>query len=109
MELPVGLQLRELGWALALGAGLGLLHDLLRPLRGAPWRTALADLLFCLLLFPALLAFALYAGRGRLRLFVPAAMACSGGLWLQLVSPRLRRLAQAAAGALHRRKKDEKN
>ena len=90
MELPVFLQLRELSWALALGAALGLCHDLLRPLRRGPRSTALADVLWCLLLFLSLLGFALYAGRGRLRLFAPAAMALSGGLWLRLCSPPLR-------------------
>ena len=45
MELPVLLQFQELLWALALGAGLGLLYDLLRPLRHGQWRTALTDAL----------------------------------------------------------------
>ena len=36
MELPVLLQLRELLWAVAVGAGLGLLYDLLGPLRRGP-------------------------------------------------------------------------
>ena len=93
MELPVTLQLRELGWALALGAGLGLLYELLRPLRRGPWITGIADLLYCLTVFLSLMAFALYAGRGRLRLFAPAAMALSGGLCL------------AGLGALRRRVK----
>lgn len=90
MELPVLLQLQELLWALALGAGLGLLYDLLRPLRHGQWRTALTDALYALLLLIALMLFALYAGRGRLRLFALAAMGCTGGLWLWLVSPLFR-------------------
>ncbi len=95
MELPVLLQLRELLLALALGTGLGLLYDLLRPLRHGRWKTAFTDALYTLLLFTALMLFALYAGRGRLRLFALAAMGCSGGLWLWLVSPLFRRIEAA--------------
>lgn len=82
MELPVGLQLRELALALALGAALALLYDLLRPLRRGSGLTAWMDLLYVLAVFVSLLGFALYAGRGRLRLFALAAMGLSGGLWL---------------------------
>ena len=81
MELPVSAQLWELGWALALGLGLGLLNGLLRPLRRGRGLTALADLLWCLALLTVLLAFPLYAGRGRLRAVDLLAMALSGGLW----------------------------
>ena len=95
MELPVALQLREFGWALLFGAGAGLAQDLLRPLRRGRVSTALADALYCLLLLLGLLLFALYAGRGRLRIFALAAMALSGGLWLRLVSPIFRRLETA--------------
>lgn len=84
MELPVGLQLRELELALALGAALGLVYDLLRPLRRGRGLTALTDLVYVTAVFLSLLAFALYAGRGRLRLFALGAMALSGGLWLQM-------------------------
>ena len=82
MELPVGLQLRELALALALGGAFGLAYDLLRPLRRGRISTSLTDLLYVLAVFVSLLAFALYAGRGRLRLFALAAMAFSGGIWL---------------------------
>lgn len=109
MELPVVLQLRELRLALAFGAGLGLLYELLRPFRRGPRSAALADLLFCLLLLAGLLLFALYAGRGRLRLFVPAAMALSGGLWLRFVTPVSRRMQNAVGRRLFRSKKSEKN
>ena len=84
MELPVGLQLRELALALALGAGLGLLYSLLRPLRRGRLLTSITDFLYVLAVLLCLLAFALYAGRGRLRIFALAAMAVSGGLWLWL-------------------------
>lgn len=105
MELPVSLQLRELGLALAAGALFGLLYDLLRPLRRGRFCTALADGLYSLLLLAGLLLFTLYAGRGRLRIFAAAAMGLSGGLWLRLVSPLPRRLGRAVRDS---RKKPEK-
>jgi hypothetical protein len=92
MELPVGLQLRELGLALALGAAFGILYDLLRPLRRGRITTSLTDLLYVLAVFISLPAFALYAGRGRLRLFALGAMALSGGLWLQISGVFLEKL-----------------
>ncbi len=92
MELPVSFQLRELGWALAVGAGFGLLNDLLRPLRRGRGLTALADFLWCLVLLIALLGFTLYAGNGRLRLFALLAMGLSGGLWAALSALARKRL-----------------
>ena len=92
MELPVILQLRELGLALAFGAIAGLVYDLLRPLRQGRWSTWTADALYALLLLLSLLLFALYAGRGRLRLFALIAMALSGSLWLWKISPLFRRM-----------------
>lgn len=98
MELPVGLQLRELELALALGAGLSLLYALLGPLRRGRLLTALLDLLYVLAVLVSLLAFALYAGRGRLRIFALAAMALSGalglGLW-SLVRKRTKNFAKS--------------
>ncbi|MBQ1372491.1 MAG: hypothetical protein IIY70_06115 [Oscillospiraceae bacterium] len=92
MELPVFLQLRELGLALVFGVAAGLVYDLLRPLRRGVWSTGLVDAFYALLLLPALLLFALYAGRGRLRLFALIAMALSDSLWLWGISPLFRRL-----------------
>ena len=94
MELPVSVQLRELLLALGVGAVFGLLNDLLRPLRRSRFSTALLDLLWCLTVLATLLLFALYVGRGRLRLFAAAAMGLSGSLWLGLVSPLLRRMGR---------------
>ena len=82
MELPVGLQLRELWLALAAGACLGLLYTLRGPLRRNRFLTIAADLIYVLTVLAALLGFALYAGRGRLRIFALAAMLLSGSLWL---------------------------
>lgn len=84
MELPVSLQLRELLLALALGLGFGAVYDLGRPLRRGRVLTAAADGLYVLSVLVCLLAFALYAGRGRLRLFALAAAALSGSIWLCL-------------------------
>ena len=70
MELPLRLQALQLAAAFALGAALGVVYDLLRALRRrVPALTAAADALFCLLLLVGLLALALYAGGGLLRLF----------------------------------------
>ena len=114
MELPVPVQLRELGAALVLGAGLGIWYDLLRLLRRGRRSTAAADLLFSLSTLPALLLFALYAGRGRLRIFALLAMAGGWGAWLATGSRPFRRLEQGLirlltgpAGAI--RKKMKKN
>lgn len=69
MELPVTDQLAELAKALILGFLLGFCYDLIRPLRRGRASTACTDLLFCLLTLAALLAFTIYGGRGRLRIF----------------------------------------
>ena len=51
--------------AAGLGAGLGLLYDLLRPLRRRT-NDALWDLLFCLAAALGCFCFAMYSGSGRL-------------------------------------------
>ena len=101
MELPVWLQLRELGWALAVGAGMALLNGLLRPLRRGSGSTALADVLWCFDLLISLLGFTIYPGRGRLRAVALLAMTLSGGLWTA-ASAALRKL-------LKKRQKNCKN
>lgn len=92
MELPVQLQLRELAWALAVGAGMALLNGLLRPLRRGRRSAALADGLWCAALTTALFSFALYAGRGRLRAVDALAMVLSGSLWTGLSAALRKRL-----------------
>lgn len=104
MELPVRLQLQELGWALALGAALALVYELLRPLRRGRSLTAAADLVYGLAVLIALLGFSLYAGRGRLRLFALAGMALSGGLCLRLGAQFrriMKKIAKKAKKRLH--------
>ena len=107
MELPVSLQLRELWTALAAGLGAALIYDLLAPLRRGKRSTMLADVLYSLLLLTGLLAFALWAGRGRLRLFALLAMGASGGLWLGLISPRLRRIPRIFIGGRGKKKTEK--
>ncbi len=106
MELPVSLQLRELELALAVGLGLAWSYELLRPLRRGRLTTALADGGWCLSVMLSLLGFALWAGRGRLRIFAAAAMALSGGLWLGLISPVLRRFGRKILCLVGRREKN---
>ena len=71
MELPVARQAVEFTWAAALGLALGCWYDVLRALRRRHRRlTVPADGLYCLTVLFALLAFALYAGRGMMRCVV---------------------------------------
>ena len=103
MELPVGLQLRELLLALCTGAAFGLLYDFLRLLRGSSrLLAAAADLLYSLLLLIGLLVFALYAGRGRLRLFALIFMAMGGTAYLLTLSGPIRAGAKLARRRLLR-------
>ena len=92
MELPVYGQARELAWALVLGTALGLVYDLLRPLRRGRISTALTDLLFCALTALALPAFTLYGGGGRLRIFALFGILTGAALWFLTLSRPLRRL-----------------
>ena len=92
MELPVPVQLRELGWALVTGLALGWWYDLLRPLRRGPWTTGLTDGLYSLTVLLTLLSFTLYPGRGHLRIFALLAMAAAGALHLARISPLLVRV-----------------
>lgn len=92
MELPIRVQLLELLNAFCTGMALGLAYDLLRPLRRGPWTRALTDLLYCLLTLLSLLAFTLYHGRGRLRLFAVFGILGGMGAWLWAWSPLFRRI-----------------
>ena len=87
MELPLRLQALQLAAAVALGAALGVFYDLLRALRRrAPGLTVPADVLFVLIFFLALLALALYAGGGLLRLFFCPAVALGAGIYFLTLS-----------------------
>ncbi|MBR6378153.1 MAG: hypothetical protein IKS05_10390 [Oscillospiraceae bacterium] len=107
MRLPVALQLRELGWALAAGLAAGIAYRLLGLFRRGRVGTLLTDGLYCLLLLAGLLAFALWAGRGRLRLFALLAMGTSGSGWLALTGPGLRRLRKGIPGRERPREKEK--
>ena len=74
MNLPVPFQLRQFLLAMGLGAALALLWTALRAVRSLfPRLLHLCDALFSLVLTPALLLLALYAGRGLFPIFfVPA-------------------------------------
>lgn len=91
MELPVIIQLRELAAALLLGAVLGMWYDFLRPFRRGRASAVGADLLFSVTTLAALLAFTLYGGRGRLRIFALLGMCAGGTLYFLSVSRFLRR------------------
>ena len=87
----VSLQLLRLLAALALGAGGGLLYDLLRPLRRDRGRAAelAADGLFCLTMGAAAFVFAMSSPSGRLGQWEIASVSCGFLAWLHLLSPRL--------------------
>ena len=96
MELPVARQAVEFAWAAALGLALGCWYDVLRALRRRHRRlTVPADGLYCLTALLALLAFALYAGRGMMRLFALLGMGLGAMLWFLTLSPLALRLFSA--------------
>ena len=72
--------------AAGLGAGLGLLYDLLRPLRRRT-NDALWDLLFCLAAALGCFCFAMYSGSGRLGSGELAAALAGFLLYVHAMSP----------------------
>lgn len=72
--------------AAGLGAGLGLLYDLLRPLRRRT-NDALWDLLFCLAAALGCFCFAMYSGNGRLGSGELAAALAGFLLYVHALSP----------------------
>lgn len=100
MVLPVSTQAGELLAAGILGLLLGVCYDLLRPLRRGRVTTALTDLLFCVITTLSLLAFLLYGGRGRLRIFALLGMLAGASLWFLTGSRPLRRLGAALSRLL---------
>ena len=91
METSLARQALALLEALALGAGLGLSYDLLRPPRHRlpPGPSALLDGLFALLAGAAVFLFAMGAGGGRLGLWELAAALLGALGYLHLLSPRV--------------------
>ena len=86
-------QLAALGTALALGTGLGLLYDLLRPPRrqGGGLLASLLDLLFAFCAGAAVFLRAMAAPEGRLGLWERAREAVTQALALAPDDQRLRR------------------
>ena len=91
MGVDIRAQALSLLLGCALGAGLGLLYDLLRPIRRRGGDT-LWDLLFCLTAAAAAFLFAMRAENGVLG--SGEVLACFAGLALygQLLSPRFSRM-----------------
>ncbi len=82
MRLPGDGSAAALGQALLLGLALGLLYDLLRPLRHRAGRAApLLDLLFSLLAGASSFLFAMRAPGGRMGLWELAAALLGFLLW----------------------------
>lgn len=89
MEISLEVQSLRLLLALGLGAGTGLLYDVLRPMRRATGRAAAAilDALFCLLAGTGLFLFAMGAGEGRLGQWELCAALLGFLAWLHFLSP----------------------
>ena len=94
------IQMRSLILALAVGAGLGLAYDLLRPIRaraGKPW-TIIPDIVFCAFSGTAAFFYAMGAGNGRMGICQLGAMTAGFLLYLYIFSDKvltfLRRLTQ---------------
>ena len=87
MTAPLAREAAALLPALLLGIGLGLVYDLLRPLRRrAAWAAAWTDALFVLLAGVAAFALAMCAPDGRLGLWVLTAALLGFLLQLHLLS-----------------------
>ena len=91
----MNLSIAHQGWALllslAMGLGLGLVYDLLRPPRraGGTLRTRLLDALFAVTAAVALFFFAMASGDGRLGTWELAAALLGFLLYMHLLSPLL--------------------
>ena len=88
MEIPVWLQSWQFALAVAAGLGLAALYDIFRGLRHT-WRffTVPLDTAFCLAAFLTLMAWSIYVGRGRFRLFLLPGAALGAMTWFLTLSP----------------------
>ena len=91
MNLSIAHQGGGLLLSLAMGLGLGLVYDLLRPPRraGGTLRTRLLDALFAVTAAVALFFFAMASGDGRLGTWELAAALLGFLLYMHLLSPLL--------------------
>ena len=104
MYVDVLSQARTLAQGILLGAGLGLVYDMMRALRralGLRWLGFVLDLLFWLGTTALLFVMALLREDGRVRLYLAAAFLLGGGAYLltlsRLVLPLLLKLLSWAA------------
>ncbi|SBV92249.1 putative spore cortex biosynthesis protein YabQ [uncultured Eubacteriales bacterium] len=100
MEIPVSGQALALLGALALGAGAGLLYDLMRVLRTRiHWRVlgAALDLLFWLAVTAAIFVYTVTVGGGRVRLFLLGAVLGGAVVYFLLLSHYALQLGYLAA------------
>lgn len=91
METSVSLQAAAIGKAAVIGLVLGLLYDLLRPLRFRAGKVgaALVDMLFCAASGVAAFIYAMGAGDGRLGVCELGAMTVGFLLYLYVLGDKL--------------------
>lgn len=104
MERPVSLQALGLLLALGLGLLLGMMYELLRPLRrhAGPAAAAVIDLVFCLCALCACFFFALAAPEGVLGLWELSASLLGFLAWLHLLGPMVSQILEIPSGAIFR-------
>lgn len=91
METSVSLQAAAIGKAAAIGLVLGLLYDLLRPLRFRAGKVGamLLDMLFCAVSGTAAFFYAMGAGDGRLGVCQLGAMTVGFLLYLYIIGDKI--------------------
>ena len=94
----MGPELLRLGLALSLGPALGLVYDLLRPLRhrAGPLPALGLDLLYALFTGGSCFFFAMSAGNGRMGLWELTASLLGFLLYLHTLSPKFLRFWEAS-------------
>jgi len=91
MEINVLSQAKALGYALVLGFVLGLVYDLVRPVRrrSSTWGECILDVLFALFSGSAVFIYALAAPSGRLGVWELMFALCGFLLYTYLLSNRI--------------------
>ena len=91
MENHISAQLVMFGQSILLGLAVGLLYDLLRPVRlRVPWLAGFLDSLYCLAAAAAVFLFTIRQAEGQLRLYVLLGILGGGALFFGLFSAPLR-------------------